>query len=298
MTHPDLIAALVVALVAAPAATLGVVGLPALLGRPLSERATRRVVAGGFAVAFVAAAVTLGMLASRGWRAEVVHVGTWFAIGHHEATINLVADQLSMPYVCFSTGLCWLVNAFAGKYLHREPGFTRFFVLLALFGTGMNIMVLADSIDVLFVGWECLGISSALLIGFFHERRNAIDAALRAYTTYRLCDVGLLTAAVVVHRSVGSGGFEKLFTTEWPDGTCLLPPVTASIVVPGAAHASAAARTLEVTKSDVLALISNRRMADPFQEEPELNLPGGAAGIKDSRTRVGTPETEKRDRPR
>jgi NAD(P)H-quinone oxidoreductase subunit 5 len=230
MTHPDLIAALVVALVAAPAATLGVVGLPALLGRPLSERATLRAVAGGFAVAFVAAAVTLGMLAARGWRAEVVHVGTWFAFGHHEATINLVADQLSMPYVCFSTGLCWLVNAFAGKYLHREPGFTRFFVLLALFGTGMNIMVLADSIDVLFVGWECLGISSALLIGFFHERRNAIDAALRAYTTYRVCDVGLLTAAVVVHRSVGSGGFEKLFTTEWPDGTCLLPPVTASIV--------------------------------------------------------------------
>lgn len=230
MTHPDLIAWLVVAQVAAPAATLGMVGLPALLGRPLSERATRRVVAGGFAVAFAAAMATLAMLAARGWRAEVVHIGTWFAVGHHEATINLVADQLSLPYVCFSTGLCWLVNAFAGKYLHREPGFTRFFVLLALFGTGMNIMVLADSIDVLFVGWECLGISSALLIGFFHERRNAIDAALRAYTTYRICDVGLLTAAVVVHRAVGSGGFEKLFTTDWPDGRCLLPPVTASIV--------------------------------------------------------------------
>lgn len=230
MTHHDLVSALVVAQLAAPAAALVAIGLPALLGRPLSERLTRRSVATGFAVGFLAAAGTLALVATRGWRAEIVNVGTWFVIGHHEHTINLVADPLSTPYVCFSTGLCWLVNAFAGKYLHREPGFTRFFVLLALFGTGMNLMVLADSIDVLFVGWECLGISSALLIGFFHERRNAIDAALRAYTTYRVCDVGLLVASVVVHRAVGSGAFERLFTTDWPDGTCLLPQATASVV--------------------------------------------------------------------
>ncbi|MGB8854629.1 MAG: proton-conducting transporter membrane subunit [Pirellulales bacterium] len=230
MTHHDLVSALVVAQLAAPAAALVAIGLPALLGHPLSERLTRRSVATGFAVGFLAAAATLALVAARGWRAEIVNVGTWFVIGHHEHTINLVADPLSTPYVCFSTGLCWLVNAFAGKYLHREPGFTRFFVLLALFGTGMNLMVLADSIDVLFVGWECLGISSALLIGFFHERRNAIDAALRAYTTYRVCDVGLLVASVVVHRAVGSGAFERLFTTDWPDGNCLLPQATASVV--------------------------------------------------------------------
>lgn len=230
MNHHDLVSALVIAQVAAPAAALVAVGLPALLGRPLSEQGTRRSVAAGFAVGFFAAVTTLGLVAARGWRAEIVNVGTWFSIGHHEHTITLVADPLSTPYVCFSTGLCWLVNAFAGKYLHREPGFTRFFVLLALFGTGMNLMVLADSIDVLFVGWECLGISSALLIGFFHERRNAVDAALRAYTTYRVCDVGLLAASVVVHRAVGTGAFERLFTTDWPDGSCLLPPATASIV--------------------------------------------------------------------
>lgn len=230
MSHHDLVSWLVVAQLAAPAAALVAIGLPALLGLPLSERATRRTVAAGFGAGFCAAATTLGLVAARGWRAEVVHVGTWFAIGHHEHTITLVADPLSTSYVCFSTGLCWLVNAFAGTYLHREPGFTRFFVLLALFGTGMNLMVLADSIDVLFVGWECLGISSALLIGFFHERRNAIDAAVRAYTTYRVCDVGLLAASVVVHRAVGSGAFERLFTTEWPDGHCLLPPATATIV--------------------------------------------------------------------
>ncbi|NDC53019.1 MAG: oxidoreductase [Planctomycetia bacterium] len=230
MTGHDLIVLLVVTQLAAPAAALAAIGLPALLGRPLDERTTARIVAAGFGGGFLAGASTLAILAGRGFTPEIVHVATWFAVGHHEATIHLVADALSEPYVCFSSGLCWLVNAFAGKYLHREPGFTRFFILLALFGTGMNLMVLADSIDILFAGWEFVGISSALLIGFFHERANAVRAALRAFTTYRICDVGLLAASVVIHRAVGSGDFERAFTIEWPGGTCLVPQATATVV--------------------------------------------------------------------
>ncbi|MFM8802381.1 MAG: proton-conducting transporter membrane subunit, partial [Planctomycetia bacterium] len=230
MTIHDIVSVLVVCQLAAPAATLALVGVPALVGRPPSERATARIVGGGFAAGFVAGLLTLVALAVRGFRPEVVHLGSWFSVGHHEATIELVADALSVPYVCFSTGLCALVNAFAGKYLHREPGFTRFFLLLAVFGTGMNLMVLAGSIDVLFAGWELLGISSTLLIGFFFERGNAVRAAIRAFTTYRICDVGLLAAAVLVHRAVGSGDFSRLFGENWPHGTCLVPAATATIV--------------------------------------------------------------------
>ncbi len=226
----DAVAALVAWQFVAPAASLAAIGLPALFGRPLSERATTRLVGAGFSTGFLAALVTLAVLATRGFVPEVVHLGTLFEVGHHAASIDLVADGLSVPYVCFTTGLCALVNAFAGTYLHREPGFTRFFILLALFGTGMNLMVLAGSIDVLFAGWEFLGISSALLIGFFHERRNAVDAALRAFTTYRVCDVGLLAAGVVVHQAVGSGDFGRLFVGTWLDATCVVSPTTATIV--------------------------------------------------------------------
>lgn len=231
MTQHDFIQPLVVIQLTAPAAALAAIGVPSLLGRPLGERTTARLVGGSFAAAFLAAMATLLILAVRRFQPEIIDLATWFRVGnHHEATIHLVADALSVPYVCFSTGLCWLVNAFAGKYLHREPGFTRFFILLALFGTGMNLMVLADSIDVLFAGWECVGISSALLIGFFHERGNAVRAALRAFTTYRVCDVGILVASVVIHRAVGSGDFDRLFGTNWPDGTCLVPATTATAV--------------------------------------------------------------------
>jgi NADH-quinone oxidoreductase subunit L len=225
-----IVATLVVLQLAAPALTLVLVGLPALLDRPLSERVTTRLVGSAFTVAFLAGLTTLMVLSTRGFAPEQVHLGTWFSVGHHDATVDLVADGLSVPYVCFSTGLCALVNAFAGKYLHREPGFTRFFVLLALFGTGMNLMVLAGSIDVLFAGWEFLGISSTMLIGFFHERTNALKAALRAFTTYRICDVGLLAAGVMIHRAVGSGDFERLFAGVWPNAHCLVSPGTATLV--------------------------------------------------------------------
>lgn len=230
MTPHALISSLVVAQLAAPAASLVAIGLPALLGRPLRERTTARIVGAGFGIGFVSGVATLIALVSRGFRPEIVHLATWFAVGHHEATIHLVADALSVPYVCFSSGLCWLVNAFAGKYLHREPGFGRFFILLALFGTGMNLMVLADSIDMLFAGWECVGISSALLIGFFHERANAVRAAVRAFVTYRICDVGILAASVVIHRAVGAGDFDRLFRLDWPQGACLVSPAVATAV--------------------------------------------------------------------
>lgn len=228
-TH-DLVAALVVAQLAAPALALLGIGIPPLLGRPLSERTTSRLVGTGFATAFLAALVMFGVLAGRGFAPETVHLGTWFSFDRHAATIDLVADGLSVPYVCFSTGLCLLVNAFAGRYLHREPGFTRFFVLLAVFGTGMNLMVLAGSFDVLFAGWELIGISSTLLIGFFHERPNAVRAAIRAFVTYRICDVGLLAASVVAHTAVESGDFDRLFHGGWPDATCLVPAATATLL--------------------------------------------------------------------
>jgi NAD(P)H-quinone oxidoreductase subunit 5 len=232
MTGHDLIAGLVIVQLAAPAAALAAIGVPAVLGRPLGERGTANMVGAGFAAGFLAAVALLVALAARGFRPEVVPVATLFTVGHHEATLRLVADALSVPYVGFSTGLCWLVNAFAGKYLHREPGFTRFFILLALFGFGMNLLVLAGSIDVLFAGWECVGISSTLLIGFFHERRTAVAAAVRAFITYRICDMGLLAAGVVLHHAVGSGDFGRVFAGAWPAATCLVPAATA---VPAAA---------------------------------------------------------------
>jgi NADH:ubiquinone oxidoreductase subunit 5 (subunit L)/multisubunit Na+/H+ antiporter MnhA subunit len=64
--------------------------------------------------------------------------------------------------------------------------------------------VLAGSLDLFFFGWEIVGLTSALLIAFFHERPKPVEHGLRAFVTYRACDVGLLGAAVWLHHTVGS----------------------------------------------------------------------------------------------
>lgn len=230
MSSLDTMSVLVVLQVAAPAASLAAIGIPAIAGFPPSERATSRTVMAGFVAAFLASAATLAMLASEGFGTHELHLGTLFAVGHHETTIELVADALSVPFTCFSAGLLCLVTLFASKYMHRESGFVRFFVLMATFGTGMNLLALAGSIDVMFAGWELVGISSTLLIGFFHERPNAVGAAMRAFVTYRVCDAGLLAAAVVLHGAVGSGDISRAVGGGWPGGHSLLGPSTSLAV--------------------------------------------------------------------
>src|SRR5690606_28938052 len=55
----------------------------------------------------------------------------------------------------------------------------------------------------IFVGWELLGLSSALLIAFFYRRRGPVESAMRAYTIYRVSDIGLLSAIVLLHHALG-----------------------------------------------------------------------------------------------
>ena len=78
--------------------------------------------------------------------------------------------------VQFTSGM---VIRFSRVYLHREPGFRRFFAIVLLFRGAMCLLTLADNLDLLFVGWECVGLASFLLIAFYHERRQATRNALK-----------------------------------------------------------------------------------------------------------------------
>ena len=119
-------------------------------------------------------------------------------------------DRLSVPFVILSFVLCGTIGAFASRYLHRERGFNRFFVLYALFVLGMVVTSLAGTIETLFAGWELVGLSSALLVAFFHERPAPVRNGLRVWIVYRVSDAALLLAAVVLHHLTGEGDFDQL----------------------------------------------------------------------------------------
>jgi NADH:ubiquinone oxidoreductase subunit 5 (subunit L)/multisubunit Na+/H+ antiporter MnhA subunit len=104
--------------------------------------------------------------------------------------------------VQFITGL---VVRFSRFYLHREPGFRRFFATVLLFHGAMCLLALAGNIDLMFAGWELVGISSFLLIAFYRERQSAVRNALKTYSVYRVADIGMLLAACLQGAGEQSG---------------------------------------------------------------------------------------------
>lgn len=133
-----------------------------------------------------------------------VDLGSWLALGSYRIPAVLLADWKGLAFSLLSASLTLVVARFSRTYMHREPGFHRFFVLLGGFATGAQLIALAGALDLLFAGWELVGIGSALFIGFFHEREEPLRSSLRAFATYRLCDAGFLCAVVTVHEVLGA----------------------------------------------------------------------------------------------
>lgn len=212
--------------VIAPAVLVASLGIPPLLGLKLSERATVRAVRACVGVGLTACLAVLAVMPFHGGRPAVIDLGEWVAlrpsgIGHDHYHFDVVFefDVLSVPLALLSFNLCGTIGVFAARYLHRESGFNRFFVLFALFLLGMVTASLADTIETLFVGWELVGLSSALLVAFFQERPAPPRNGLRVWIVYRISDASLLLAAVVLHNMVGAGDFDRLLGgNPWPYG--------------------------------------------------------------------------------
>ncbi len=213
------IQALGVTVVAAPALLLAVLGLLALLGRLKSEQTVGRIVQVGVVVGLLASLSLLGLMLVTGRRHIEFGFGHWVSITDYDFWIKFEFDRLNVPFALLTFILCGTISAFATRYMHRESGYVRFFVLFALFQLGMIVTSLACTIETLFAGWEMVGLSSALLVAFFQERPAPVRNGLRVWIVYRVSDAALLIASVVVHHLTGSGDFDNfLGTAAWPEG--------------------------------------------------------------------------------
>ncbi|MEQ9407583.1 MAG: proton-conducting transporter membrane subunit [Fuerstiella sp.] len=221
MTVDSVFQFLGVVVVASPAALLVVLGITALLGRPLSERLQGAVTQAAVVTGLMAAIVILGMMLAFDSRHVPIERGNWVEIPqeHFHFHLKFVFDRLSVPFTILSFVLCGTVGAFASIYLHREPGYGRFFVFYSVFLLGMVVSSLAGTIETLFLGWELVGLSSALLVAFFHERPGPVRNGHRVWTVYRIADAAFLVAALTLHHLTGAGDFDGLMGTgPWPEG--------------------------------------------------------------------------------
>lgn len=222
-----------ISVVACPAVLVAVLGLPPLFRFSLREQTVNRCVYASTVIGLAAALTILGMMLALHTRQVAIELGDWVVLReqHFHFQLKFVFDRLSVPFVILSYLLCGTVGAFTSRYLHREPGYNRFYVCYSFFALGMIVTSLAGTIEVLFLGWELVGLSSALLVAFFHERPSPVRNGMRVWGVYRLADAALLIAAVAMHHYAGTGDFDTLVgTAPWPDGTTSLSPQQAFFV--------------------------------------------------------------------
>ena len=119
---------------------------------------------------------------------------TWIAVGPLEVSFDLLIDQLTAVLLLVVTGVGALVHVYSVGYMYGDGRYERFFAYLNLFLFSMLVLVLGSNLLGLFLGWELVGLSSYLLIGFWFEDMDNAVAAKKAFITNRVGDVSFMVA--------------------------------------------------------------------------------------------------------
>jgi NADH-quinone oxidoreductase subunit L len=128
----------------------------------------------------------------------------WMQFGSEWLKLGWVLDPLAGAMLVMVTFVGLLIFIYSVAYMHHDENFTRFFCFLSLFAGAMLGLLIANSLVLLFMCWEVVGLTSYLLIGFWYERPAAAAAAKKAFITTRIGDLGLLLGMVWLYGQTGT----------------------------------------------------------------------------------------------
>ncbi|MDX1971631.1 MAG: NADH-quinone oxidoreductase subunit L [Candidatus Sumerlaeia bacterium] len=166
------------------------------------------------------------------WPGVEVSLWSWFNIPnafgpdrHFVLDLAFKVDQLTSLFLCFVSFIGTLVFIYATGYmkeyhdghLEADPGYPRFFTYVCLFAASMFVLVLADNLAVMFIGWEGVGLCSYLLIGYFYEKQfsetlSCSDAGRKAFVMNRIGDAGLVVGMGILFWGLGTLKFSEINT--------------------------------------------------------------------------------------
>ena len=137
---------------------------------------------------------------------------TWIQSGDLSVSVGFLVDQLTAVMLVMVTSISSLVHIYSVGYMKGEDGYYRFFAYLSLFTFSMLMLVLGNNFLQLFFGWEAVGLSSYLLIGFYYEKKSAADAGKKAFIVNRFGDFGFILGLLLLFTQFGSLHYDQIFS--------------------------------------------------------------------------------------
>src|SRR3954453_1252356 len=155
-------------------------------------------------VAFVLALWALDSSLQEDGRRIAFSTQQLLTVGELHVDVALNLDGLTALMLVVVTGVSFMVQIYSQGYMHGDDGYWRFFAYMSLFTASMLGLILFDSILLIYVFWEMVGVSSYLLIGFWFHRPAAAAAAKKAFLVTRLGELGFLAAILLIYAKAGT----------------------------------------------------------------------------------------------
>jgi NADH-quinone oxidoreductase subunit L len=128
----------------------------------------------------------------------------WFNTGNLIVPLGYMIDNVSVIMLCVVSLISFLVHLYSLEYMKGDSGYSRYYAYLGIFTFSMNGIVLSDSLIMMYIFWELVGLSSFLLIGFWFEKDNPPLAANKAFLTNRVGDIGMFIGIMILFFALGT----------------------------------------------------------------------------------------------
>lgn len=192
--------------------------------------------------------------ASAGAEPISVHMYTWMNVGGFSPAVSFYIDGLTLTMLSVITGVGLLIHIYSSLFMRDEADYSRFFAYMNLFVAAMLVLVLADNLLLLFVGWEGVGLCSYLLVGFWHADPANGAAARKAFVVTRVGDTAMALGMFLLFLHLGTLDMQALVAnaaTTWETGNAVA--TIACLLIVGGAVGKSAQLPLQTWLPDAMA---------------------------------------------